>query len=119
MSKERLRVLKLMRKLVEFCEQKEMITAEIEVNELKQVLSEVERLQAENKIINVECEDCGFEYHKQHEIDIPKGGYSCPLCELQQSQQKVERLEKAMKENLTPATYYIIQQIALETEGKE
>lgn len=57
----------------------------------------VERLQVKIKTINVECEYCGFEYHKQHEIDTPEGGYSCPLCELQQSQQKSEMFEKLIE----------------------
>ncbi|MGA4718839.1 hypothetical protein [Fictibacillus nanhaiensis] len=65
-------------------EDNEFLTASLEAHK-----QEVKRLKGILKTLNVVCENCGFEYHKQHEVDTPEGGYSCPLCDLQEAQNEI------------------------------
>jgi len=54
----------------------------------KDLKAEIARLRG----LMVECEDCGFEYHRQHfKQDRP-----CPVCDLVECQARIERLERVL-----------------------
>ncbi|MGM0807586.1 MAG: hypothetical protein ACQET8_23045 [Bacillota bacterium] len=75
---------------------------------------ELERLRAEIHDIQIKTS----KYIGEESIDR-QNEMSRWQTALTKSQQKAERLDKVMKENLTPATYYVIQQLALESEGSK
>lgn len=76
-----------------------------------------------NQLANMfHCPDCGFEYHAQHTEDDEEGGYTCPLCLVEQLKNrlnhfmndaerkqeiiyKLQRLREQDKERIDTALY--------------
>lgn len=53
----------------------------------------------ETKTVNIfDCPDCGFEFNAYHEVDDQVGGWECPLCEIDELKEKIDRYENALKE---------------------
>jgi hypothetical protein len=47
-----------------------------------------------------ECPECGFEFNAMHEVDNLTGGWECPLCEIDELQQKVKELQEVIDINV-------------------
>lgn len=105
MCKERLEIIKKLRETIleenDFRTRCVLAYAFVNLGYMDWLIGQAERVQElENQLH--ECQNCGFEYHKQHE-DVD-GGYTCPACE----ETKLKKQNKRYREAIEVAIQNIV-----------